>query len=229
MKLTWAGLSTGKPYLITDEDDKPFIVDQYIVAQYGVSTKDFPFAACSSQRFTEPEFQRYLDVCQMDRTKPCNKFILEKKLRDINETLNREWSTTEIYAKVKRQHKLDSLLPQFLPEKEMSAKQKSQEALAHRNMLNRRKNEEQVHNALVAERLAKKKRAADRASKLAEIEKAKAAGIDLELEKSRANTPAKETISRVKPKGPGSLNQFTKFKNDDEMMSSMDFGIDIEI
>jgi RNA polymerase-associated protein RTF1 len=223
------GLSTGKPYRIDDESERPYVVDQYIMAQYGVSTKEFPFVACSNQRFTEAEFQRYLDVCNMDSTKPCNKSFLEKKLRDINDTLHREWSNSEIHAKVKRQHKLDNLLPQFLPKQELSAQQKTQEALFQRNLMNRRKNEEQVHAALVAERVGRKKRAAERAAKQAEVEKAKAAGIGLELEKSRENTPAKEAISRIKPKAPNSLNQFTKFKNDDEMISSMDFGIDIEV
>lgn len=48
-----SGFKTGRPYAIENENNKTFVVDQYVMAAHGKAEREWPFIACSESKFTD--------------------------------------------------------------------------------------------------------------------------------------------------------------------------------
>jgi hypothetical protein len=160
----------------------------------------------------------------MDSAKPCALSFLRSKVQAINAMLGHKWTGKEIQQKVKKQERLSHLL-KWKPRDDKH--QQQQAALVRRNKENRRLNEEQVRGVLLAER--KKKKDAIKAAQLKREEAARkeASGEDPD---SQATTPEYKEISKYIPRDyKKGLKDFTRVKNDDDIIAEMDFDIDIDI
>jgi RNA polymerase-associated protein RTF1 len=60
---TFPGFTTGRPYALTGPNGA-FVTDQYAKGAHGKATKEFPFIAASSGKFTEVGFPLCIVLCQ---------------------------------------------------------------------------------------------------------------------------------------------------------------------
>jgi hypothetical protein len=138
--------------------------------------------------------------------------------------LAHKWTGTEIQEKLEKQSRLIHLL-KVKPRDDKH--EQLQQALHRRNKENRRLNEEQVRNVLLAER--KKKKDAVKTAQLKREEAARKAANG-EDPNSQASTPERKEISKYIPRDyKKGLKDFTRIKNDDDIIAEMDFDIDIDI
>jgi hypothetical protein len=172
------------------------------------------------------EFSRWklnMESCAMDIHKSSE---LQTKVRDINQLLERSWTSKEIQDKLDRQNKHRHLFR--APVRSVVGREtlERDEALQRRNMESRRRNEEQVRRALLTERRNKMRRAAQRVKDEEARRKAEAEGESQESTKDEAKA---EPISLYVPRDAGSLTSMARLKTDDEIIASIDIDIDMDI
>lgn len=242
----------GKPYQMETTNGKMFWVDQYVRLVHGSSEKTSPFTACSDSEFTDPEFNRYKISMANDGVRLPIKAQLTKTLEGIHNLLNRQWTDADIHEKLAKQNKLAHLNKTAPPNGVMASAEKKAASEADRlhqlNIQNRKKNAEDVRKALIAEkraaaaaRAAAKEREELKKTKLSSLQVPRD-GLDSELfgsDMSRAGTPGigsgVDTPKRgstplgVKKEKKTGLPTFKKKVMDDEIIGSMDLGIEIDI
>ncbi|KAI9369232.1 hypothetical protein BJX61DRAFT_520501 [Aspergillus egyptiacus] len=98
----------GRPYAMEGTNGRTFITNQYAVLAHGKSEREFPFIACSDSPFTEAEFNRYRQTMAVEDCKMATKSQVAKKLVDINNLLNHQFTAEELNEKLRKQGSLDS-------------------------------------------------------------------------------------------------------------------------
>ncbi|KAL8831582.1 MAG: hypothetical protein Q9191_000791 [Dirinaria sp. TL-2023a] len=96
------GFNEGKHYAIESANGKAFPTNQYATVAIGKSQKDMPFIACSNQKFTSAEFERYIKTMTSEDLVLPTKTSLISKIADINNLINRSWTNEELDVKLKR-------------------------------------------------------------------------------------------------------------------------------
>ncbi|CAH0014332.1 unnamed protein product [Clonostachys rhizophaga] len=99
------GFTTSRPYALSGPNGS-FVTDQYVKAAHGKSSKEFPFIAASSGKFTEAEVSRYQVTCHNDGVTLPTKAFLSDKVDDINNLINHKWTNEEIKARLARKNEL---------------------------------------------------------------------------------------------------------------------------
>lgn len=211
------------------------MTDQYVVASYGTLDREYPFNACSDSRFTEDEFHRRISMLQNQDIALTTAQFLASKCKDINEFLDRPKTQAEITQKIANQNRLAHLLVQNGNVLAVGPQTLQRDLAVHkRNLDNRKLNEEQVRKALMADR-RKRIQFAEHKARLAKEEeerKRKAEEDELFGDASAEVKPFTATpkISKYVQRDPkNGLCSFTRVKNDDEIIASMDIDIDIDI
>lgn len=241
---------------MVDNKNKHFLIDQYAVCDLGKDERTFPFIACSDSTFTEEELELYRSKMASKNLKMPTKSYLSDKCDDISKLLKREWTNEQFEYKLRTQRAREQAYADSMglngtngtptPKKVNSI----QDRMAEINRQNRKKNQEEVRKAQLAARkaelAARKQAEAKYKRKLAEekaaaeaAEKAKSLqvpGSDLDAlfdgsDASRAATPKPDEKKIEKPKTEKKVGipTFKKKAMDDDIIGSMDLGIDIEI
>jgi RNA polymerase-associated protein RTF1 len=215
-----------------------FMTDQYVVASYGTLNKEYPFNACSDTKFSEDEFHRRVQNLDSASMKLTTSSFLTNKCKDINQFLQAPRTSAEISQKLANQSRLAHLnTSSIAPAVGQNTLQRDL-ALHKRNLDNRKLNEEQVRKALIADRRRRIQFAETNARKAKEEEERKKKAEEAELwggdDDADDTTPAAD--AKAKPVSKyvhrdykNGLNDFTRVKTDDEIIASMDLGIDIDI
>ncbi|KAF2137253.1 uncharacterized protein K452DRAFT_258026 [Aplosporella prunicola CBS 121167] len=232
------GFTEGTPYTMQGSNGKPIKTDQYALVAHGKAEKEWPFIMCSDSRFSDSEFNRYKVTAEGDGVKIPTKKKLLHNLENIHRLLDRRWTEEEVAEKLRRQNK-------FAAEKTGVTKStptvinRQGDRLAALNNANRKKNAQEVRQALIAQHKAKAAAAAKAKAKKEEEERKKLLEVpgtgDLDAlfdgsDLSRSGTPAngekKSPGKKVEKKG---LPTFKKRTMDDDLIGAMDLGIDVEI
>jgi hypothetical protein len=212
------------------------MTDQILVMGYGKLEREYPLVACSDGKFTDVEFERWNKVIGDDHLKLLTLSQITHKIDDINYLLKHPWTSKELQQKLDEQNRLAHLIKR--PQNVVSSdKQRREELLHQRNLLNRKQNEKDVHEALLRERREKKMRNEKARREQAEMERLKAdpdyeKKWDEETERKRKEEELKAKLaSRYVPKDykHGGFLQFSRPKTDDEVIGSLDLGIDVDI
>lgn len=221
------GFTEGAPYSMQGSNNKPVRTDLYVLVAHGKAEKEWPFIMCSDSKFTESEFTRWKAVCESESVKIPTRSKLNSRLESIHALLDRRWTEEEIADKLRRQNK-------YAPEKSKPAVNQSikYDKLSALNRSIRATNAGQVRQALLAERAAKaaavekaRLRRAEEEVKRKAAEEAKTDALFDGSDVSRSGTPQPKK-PKAERKG---IPTFTKKAMDDELIGSMDLGIDIEI
>ncbi|KAF2465556.1 plus-3-domain-containing protein [Lindgomyces ingoldianus] len=239
------GFSTGKPYVFEGKNGQRIATDQYVVAQHGSVKKEYTFLFLSNQAFTDADLDTYKQSLVESNSKVPTQAFLKRKYEDIKNLENRTWTDADIGEKIAKQNKYTHLLSTASTSVATPKADHTAQRLAEINRQNRKANSEQIRKALIEERHAelrarKAREKAFQKQKQEEQEKSKllqvpGSNIDDLFEGSdrsrsatpavvRAGTPAKSTQEKK-----GGIPTFRKRKMDDDIISSMDLGIDIEI
>ncbi|KAF2259757.1 plus-3-domain-containing protein [Lojkania enalia] len=252
------GFTTGKPYVFEGKNGQRIATDQYVIAQHGSVKKEYTFSYLSNQSFTESDLETYKQSLSETNSKIPTQSFLKKKYEDIKRVENHSWTDAEISEKLKKQNAYAHLLRANVPASISTAKSSSDDIakrILELNKLNRKQDSERVRKALIEERrqemrerkqrekeFLKKKQEDDAKKKAEEEEKKKKKQNSLKVpsidalfegsDRSRSATPA---ISRAgtpkigEKKERKGLPTFRKPKMEDEIIASIDLGIDIEI
>lgn len=226
------------------------MTDQYVLCTYGKLERPWQFIQCSDSRFLEAEFEHWKRTMQEDGCRLPNKHSLGKKINDVNALLHRTWTSAEIDEKLRKQNKFKDVLQSQAGEPQPMYSTQS-DKLALINEQNRKRNAQEVRAALIAQR-KKEIAARNEAIKKIQAEKAQkeaatAAKDSLALpqlehddlfsdpgEISRTASPApvakfanaKKIIKGEKKNG---IPTFSRAMRDDEIISSLDLEIEVEI
>jgi len=214
-----------------------FYTDQYALLASGKSTKEYPFTHCSESHFTEGEFERWKVQLKVDGAPVPTRSECRKQCDKINALIEHRFTEEELNLKLEKQRKYHHLLqPVARSNLGKSSSNDIQEKIRLRNEKNRRQNTEDVRRALVAEK--KRQRAVARAKARAAAQKDMLAipkndfddlfsgGSDI----SRAATPSQDNLVKPPPQEKkGGIPTFTKMAMDDDIIGTMDLGIDIDI
>lgn len=102
------GFKQGRPYTLEiPTTGKTFTTDQYAVVAHGSAEKPWPFSACSDSRFTQAEFDKYLDTLSKEHIRQPMRLWLNQKLDDIHKFLNVEWTDVVLTGKFARQREME--------------------------------------------------------------------------------------------------------------------------
>ncbi|KAF2116204.1 hypothetical protein BDV96DRAFT_645539 [Lophiotrema nucula] len=246
------GFSKGKPYVFEGKNGQRIATNQYVVAQHGSVKKEYTFLYLSNQRFTEGDLEAYKQSLSETNSKVPTQSYLKRKFDDIRALENHNWTDEDISAKLLKQNEFSHLLHTSNGHSSVSTPQAPRQdpgmRIAELNKANRKADSERVRKALIEERkqrdIARKKREAEHAAKVkVEAEKKAAEEAKAKMlkvptiddlfegsDRSRSATPA---ISRVGTPKPGEkkkgLPTFRKPKMEDDIIASIDIGVDIEI
>ncbi|KAH3949720.1 hypothetical protein HBI56_024750 [Parastagonospora nodorum] len=238
------GFSTGKPYVFEGKNGKRIATDQYAIAQHGSVKKDYSFQFMSNQRFTEQDLDIYKASLTENNSKLPTQSYLQRKYNDLMGLQNHHWTDADISARIAKTKKFAHLLQRQNSDSQPRIATQSEAAAARVAELNRktRINEaERVKKTLQDQQREKKieqrreaaRRKAEEEAKKAQAEAA-AKKQTLEVDalfdgdgSSRASTP-KPQADKKKSERKG-LPTFRKPKMDDDIIASMDMGVDIEI
>ena len=91
-------LVEGKPYQMEGANGKNFTIDTYALVAHGKAEKSWPFSACSDSKFTDQEYDRYIDTLTKESVRIPKKGFLQQKLNEIHDLLNINW-TDEMLSK----------------------------------------------------------------------------------------------------------------------------------
>ncbi|KAF2020917.1 hypothetical protein BU24DRAFT_416580 [Aaosphaeria arxii CBS 175.79] len=243
------GFISGKPYVFEGKDGQRLATDQYVVTQYGSTKKEYNFTFLSNGRFTEADLDSYRQSLLESNSRFPTEKTLKRKFDDIKKLENRFWTDADITDRIKKQNKFSHILsrgsgdnpaPRIATQAELESRR-----IAELNKKNRMLDSERVRKAQIEdyhrtlkekkqrEREWQAKKAAEEAKKRAEEEKAKkkAEADDLFDGDSRTGTPRSGTPKpgEKKKEPKKGLPTFRKPKMDDDIIASMDIGIDIEI
>lgn len=232
------GIKTGKPYLM-DISGQRFYTDQYAILATGKLEKEWPFTHCSDSKVTEEEFKEWREptgeVPQSISRSTCN-----AKCDSINRLINHRFTNEELSKKLEKQHKYRDLLAQSQPKASLqrtSSVNEQQNSLRLLNEKNRKENSENIRKALVAEKNRQRANANARAKELAAsklkkeqmlaVPRSDDAGLFSEgSDISRTATPVQSAPPQKQKIG---IPKFTKMSADDDIIGSMDLGIDLDL
>ncbi|CAA9962534.1 hypothetical protein CFE70_005960 [Pyrenophora teres f. teres 0-1] len=241
------GFSSGKPYIFEGKDGKRVATDQYVVVQHGSVKKDYQFQFMSNQRFTESDLDTYRQSLTENNAKVPTQSFLKRKYDDLKALQNHYWTDSDISSRIAKSKKYAHLLhrpdsdtrPKIATQSETAAAR-----VAELNRKNRILEAERVRKAQLEQqrerKLDQKKRAAqqkaeEEARKAKEEADKKKQTLDVDAlfdgdASSRATTPnpGQQQAAKKKTERKG-LPTFRKPKMDDDIIASMDIGMDIEI
>lgn len=234
------GFKTGKPYFM-EIPGSPFYTDQYVILATGKLEKDWPFTHCSDSKVTEEEFKEWREPRnpegQIEGAQFLSRSTCNSKCDSINRLINHRFTNEELSKKLEKQHKYRDLLTQSQPKVSLqrtASVNEQQNSLRLLNEKNRKENSENIRRALVAEK--NRQRANARAKELAAsqqkkeqmlaVPKSDDAGLFSEgSDISRTATPVPNAPPKKQKVG---IPKFTKMSVDDDVIGSMDLGIDID-
>ncbi|CAO2655907.1 Nn.00g047100.m01.CDS01 [Neocucurbitaria sp. VM-36] len=237
------GFSTGKPYVFEGKNGQRIATDQYVIAQHGSVKKDYQFQFLSNQRFLESDLDTYRQSLAETNAKVPTQSLLQRKYDDLKALQNHYWTDADISARIAKSKKYAHLLqrsnsdaqPKIATQSETAAAQ-----IAELNRKNRILEAERVRKAQLEQQRQKKIEQKKEAARRKAEEEAKKAQEEAALNKknlevdalfdgdgsSRASTPKPQDKKKTERKG---LPTFRKPKMDDDIIASMDIGMDIEI
>lgn len=231
------GFKTGKPYFMQIPGN-PFYTDQYVILATGKLEKDWPFTHCSDAKVTEEEFKKWREPEGTEGPQFLSRSTCNSKCDSINRLINHRFSNEELSKKLEKQHKYRNLLAESQPKASLqrtTSVNEQQNSLRLLNEKNRKENSENIRRALVAEK--NRQRANARAKELAAsqqkkeqmlaVPKSDDAGLFSEgSDISRTATPVQNAPPKKQKVG---IPKFTKMSVDDDVIGSMDLGIDIDL
>lgn len=247
------GLKEGKPYRMEGQNGKPFMTDMNLLCVIGREEKAFPFSYCSDSPFMDSEYEYWLKRMEAAAVRVPTKRSLEEKRQDYLKLRDRSWTNLEIDEKIKRQNKLAHLLQKTEPKVSLQPVETQGDKLAQLNELNRKRNREEVRAAQLAvekKRIEEQKAAIKRFKEAEALKKAAAEKAATEAQEgltvpkkdhddlfsdisdiSRTGTPVQGVVKKPKPvrETKNGIPTFTRPKTDDEIISSLDLGIDLEV
>ncbi|KAF2036684.1 plus-3-domain-containing protein [Setomelanomma holmii] len=238
------GFSTGKPYVFEGKNGKRVATDQYVVAQHGSVKKDYQFQFLSNQRFSESELDIYKQSLSETNTKLPSQTFLQRKYDDLKALQNHYWTDADISARIAKSKKYAHLLTRSNSDSQPRIATQSEAAAQRVAELNRKTRlieAERVKKALQEQQRERKMEQRREAARRKAEEEAKKAQAEVDAKKptldvdalfdgdasSRATTP-KPQGEKKKTERKG-LPTFRKPKMDDDIIASMDIGVDIEI
>jgi RNA polymerase-associated protein RTF1 len=212
-----------------------------VVAQHGSVKKDYQFQFLSNQRFTEVDLDIYKASLSEAAAKPPTQAFLQRKYDDLKALQNHYWTDADISARIAKSKKFAHLLQRSNADSQPRIATQSETAAARIAELNHKTRileAERVKKALQDQQREKKleqrkeaarRKAEDEAKTAAAITK-RSLDVDALFDggdgSSRAGTPAPQEKKKTERKG---LPTFRKPKMDDDIIASMDIGVDIEI
>lgn len=101
------GFTEGKPYKLTSANGRQFTTDQYAVVAHGSSERPWPFLACSDSKFTDAEFDRFINTLEKDHMRAPSRKFINGKLDDIHALLNHTWTEADIQSKISKQNAME--------------------------------------------------------------------------------------------------------------------------
>jgi len=194
------------------------------------------------------EFDKWKRTLTTDGQRQPSKRFLTDKLQGIHKLLNQNWTEDALKKKFDKQNKyakydgpvigLSALQHKTGPPPTDKKQMNQSERLAELNRQNRQRNIEEIRRAQIAEkkaetaaRAAAKAKAERLAAEKAAKDSLKVPGDDLfegGSDISRTGTPQPEKKEKKKLEING-IPTFRKRNMDDDILGSMDLGIDIEI
>lgn len=198
----------------------------------------------SNQRFTEQDLDIYKASLTENNSKLPTQSYLQRKYNDLMGLQNHHWTDADISARIAKTQKFAHLLQRQTSDSQPRIATQSEAAAARVAELNRktRINEaERVKKTLQDQQREKKMEQRREAARRKAEEEAKKAQAEAAAKKqtlevdalfdgdgsSRASTP-KPQADKKKSERKG-LPTFRKPKMDDDIIASMDMGVDIEI
>jgi RNA polymerase-associated protein RTF1 len=236
------GVTTGKPYFM-DIPNNPFYTDQYVVLAHGKAEKEWPFTFCSDSKIGDSEFERWKKQLVVDSLPVPSRSTCNSKCEKINKLISHRFTSDELNEKLEKQHKYRHLLTQSQPKATLARTTSSndqQNNLRLLNEKNRKQNAENVRKALVAEKNRQRSNARAKAAEIAAANKEQMLAVprsDVDAlfsegsDISRTATPVQDAPGKKPdpPKEKGGIPKFTKMSMDDDIIGTMDLGIDIDI
>lgn len=245
------GFQSGKPYVFEGKNGQKIATDQYVICKHGSTQKEYQFQYLSNQRFADADFDAYRQAMSEAGAKLPTQSTVTKKIEEIKAFENRFWTDDDINARIQKSNKYAHLLRRDRDEEAAPRIPTQSEAAANRlaelNRRNREAERERIRKVQLDERQHKlqarkraeieaRKKKAEEEKRKAEEEKKNLLGVDEDLfgdgASSRASsvpkegTPKPEEVKKTERKG---LPTFRRPKMDDDIIASMDIGLDIEI
>jgi RNA polymerase-associated protein RTF1 len=239
------GFSAGKPYVFEGKDGKRVATDQYVIAQHGSVKKDYQFQFMSNQRFTETDLDAYRQSLIEANAKVPTQSYLQRKYDDLKALQNHHWTDADISARIAKSKKYAHLLTRSNSDAQPKIATQSETAAARIAELNRKNRileAERVRKAQLDQQRQRKmeqkkeiaRQKAEEEARKAREEEALKKNNNLDVDalfdgdgSSRASTPnPPQGKKKTERKG---LPTFRKPKMDEDIIASMDIGMDIEI
>jgi len=237
-----SGFSTGKPYVFEGNNGR-VATDQYVIAQHGSVKKEYQFQFLSNQRFTDNDLDVYKQSLSETNAKIPSQSFLQKKYDDLKNLKNHHWTDADISARIAKRQKYSHLLHRSNSDAQPKIATQSEAAAARVAELNRKNRlaeaervrkvqlEQQREKKLEQRKAAARRKAEEEAKKAQEEAAVKKNNLDVDAlfdgdGSSRATTPKPQDKPKTERKG---LPTFRKPKMDDDIIASMDIGVDIEI
>lgn len=169
--------------------------------------------------------------------------FLQRKYEDLKNLKNHHWTDADISARIARRQKYAHLLNRSGPDGQPKIATQSEAAAARVAELNRKNRlaeaervrkvqlEQQREKKIEQRKAAARKKAEEEAKKAQAEAAAKSSTLEVDAlfdgdGSSRGTTPKPQDKPKPEKKG---LATFRKPKMDDDILASMDFGVDIEI
>ncbi|KAI9653908.1 MAG: hypothetical protein M1831_005593 [Alyxoria varia] len=92
----------GRPYQVEPQNGPRLTISRYILAEIGTQAKKFPFIACSNDRPTDREFNRYKVEMDNEKKPLPRPSLLKKKLDGLNSIINHVWTNEDVTERLKR-------------------------------------------------------------------------------------------------------------------------------
>lgn len=206
--------------------------------------KDYQFQFMSNQRFTEQDLDIYRQSLAETNAKVPTQSFLQRKYDDLKGLQNHYWTDADISARIAKSKKYAHLLQRSTSDSQPKIATQSDAAalrVAELNRKNRILEAERVRKAQLEQQRQKKveqkkeaarRKAEEEAKKAREEEEQRKKALDVDAlfdgeGSSRATTPnPQQSKKKTERKG---LPTFRKPKMDDDIIASMDIGVDIEI
>ncbi|KAF2812481.1 uncharacterized protein BDZ99DRAFT_496889 [Mytilinidion resinicola] len=242
------GFTTGKPYGFEGKGEIKAWTDLYVVVQHGIGKKEWQFQYLSNQKFTESELETYKKHLAENNLKAPTRTFLEQKVHSIKALVDHHWNEEEVNAMIARKQKFMHLEQASIKVAPPSQSELAAQRIADLNKANRIANSESIRKALIAERRQREREQRERALKRQKEREAKEEAEKAKLlqppksnlddlfeasDRSRSGTPA----TLAKPSGTSTpakkerkgIPTFKKRTMDDDIIASLDIGIEIDI